>query len=106
VFKAVSFKVTWTDVNLILAELRDDPPDALNAPLLSALLAASTRLDLDAARLVGGRYEQTTDLRLPEKHAQPFREWLDRRFFCFSLTRGSDQARAVGCSGPTSIRLT
>jgi hypothetical protein len=78
VFKAVSFKVTWTDVNLILAELRDDLPDALNAPLLSALLAASTRLDLDAARLVGGRYEQTTDLRLPEKHAQPFREWLDR----------------------------
>jgi hypothetical protein len=81
VFKAVSFKVTWADVNLILAELRDDPPDALNAPLLSALLAASTRLDLDAARLIGGSYEQTTDLQLPEKHAQPFREWLDRATF-------------------------
>lgn len=77
-FQAVSFKVTRTDVNLILAELRDDVPDALNAPLMSALLAASKRLDRDAALLADTRYEQTTDLWLPEKHAQPFREWLDR----------------------------
>jgi hypothetical protein len=84
--------VTRNDVNHILAELADyRPSDVLYAALLTGLLDAEARLDTDASRLDTG-HEQTTDLLLPEEHAQPFREWLER-----AVMRGSsagDHAKA------------
>jgi hypothetical protein len=72
------FYVTRKDVDLVLAELRNQrPTDVHYAALLAALLDAAARLATDASRLDTG-HEQMTDLPppLPEEHAQPFREWL------------------------------
>ena len=86
------FYVTRKDVNRILVELTDyRPSDVSYAALCAALLDAAARLDTDASRLDTG-HEQTTDLLLPEEHAQPFREWLER-----AVMRGSsagDHAKA------------
>jgi hypothetical protein len=72
------FYVTQKDVDLALAELRDQrPTDVLYAALLAALYHAAVRLDTNASRLDTG-YEQRADLLLPEEHAQPFRDWLQR----------------------------
>jgi hypothetical protein len=78
------FAVTRKDVDLILAELHDDQPEALKTPLLRALLAAAMSFDSDARPLDTGP-QSTTDLRLPEKHAQAFQEWLER-----AVMRGCD----------------
>jgi hypothetical protein len=72
------FDVTRNDVNRILVELMDyRPSDVLFTAFLAALLEAAARLDTDASRLDTG-HEQTTDLVLPEEHAQSFREWIER----------------------------
>ena len=72
------FAVSRKDVDLVLAELRTQrPTDVLYAAFLAALHDAAARLDTDASRLDTG-HEQMTDLLLPEEHAQPFREWLQR----------------------------
>ena len=90
--RTARFDVTRKDVNRILAELSDYRPSEVSyAALLAALLDAAARLDTDASRLDTG-HEQTTDLLLPEEHAPPFREWLER-----AVMRGSsagDHAKA------------
>lgn len=40
------FEVSREDVDVLLAELRNDHPEALYAPLLEALLAAAATLDV------------------------------------------------------------
>jgi len=108
------FDVTRTDVDLILAELHHDHPDGLNAPLLGALLAAVTSLDSGARRLGTGN-EPTTDLLLPEKHAQAFREWLERavarrrsaadhaKAQAFARVHGSERWRVTAMRGQVPV---
>jgi hypothetical protein len=68
----VRFLVSRRDVYLLLAELRDHlpKPNTLYAALLEQLLGAAAFLDTGSA--------DKTDLELPEKDAQAFREWLKR----------------------------
>jgi hypothetical protein len=108
------FDVTRTDVDLILAELHHDPPDGLNAPLLGALLAAVTSFDSGTGRL-GTCHEPTTDLLLPEKHAQAFREWLERAVMrrrdtgdhakaqVFARVHGSERWRVTAVRGQVPV---
>jgi hypothetical protein len=53
-------------VNLILAELADNPHPLLYAPLLEALLAAAAAIDSDASQHNTG-HPQTTVLPLTER---------------------------------------
>jgi hypothetical protein len=62
-------------VNLILAELADNPHPLLYAPLLEALLAAAAAIDSDASQHNTG-HPQTTVLPLTEKNVPVFRRWL------------------------------
>jgi hypothetical protein len=76
----VNFVVSRSDVNLMLAELRDHHPEALSAlwtPLLEALVAASAALDTDASRLDTG-HRQTTGLHVPAEHVELFQQWLEQ----------------------------
>ena len=69
------FHVTRQDVNLILAELADQPQAVLYAPLLEALLAAAVTLETHASRLDTG-HAQTAELPLAKAHAPRFGRWL------------------------------
>jgi hypothetical protein len=66
------FQVTRKDVNLILAELADNPQPLLHAPLLEALLAAAAAIDSDSSPHNTG-HPQTTALPLTEKNVPLFR---------------------------------
>jgi hypothetical protein len=88
------FAVSRKDVDLVLAELRNQrPTDVLHAALLAAMHDAAVRLDTDASRLNTG-HEQMTDLLLPEEHAQPFREWLQRAVMRWSSADDHAKAQA------------
>jgi hypothetical protein len=68
------FYVTRKDVDLVLAELRNQrPTDVHYAALLAALLDAAARLATDASRLDTG-HEQMTDLppHCPRSTPSPF----------------------------------
>jgi hypothetical protein len=88
------FAVSRKDVDLVLAELRNQrPTDVQYAALLAALQDVAVRLDTDASRLDTG-HEQMTDLLLPEEHAQPFREWLQRTVMRWSSAGDHAKAQA------------
>jgi hypothetical protein len=90
----VRFAVSRKDVDLVLAELRNQlPADALYGALMAAVLDAAVRLDTEASRL-DTSHEQTTELRLPEEHAQPFREWLQRAVVRWSAAGDHAKAQA------------
>jgi Natural resistance-associated macrophage protein len=63
------------------------------AALLAAMHDAAVRLDTDASRLNTG-HEEMTDLLLPEEHAQPFREWLQRAVMRWSSAGDHAKAQA------------
>jgi hypothetical protein len=90
----VRFAVSRDDMDLVLAELRNQrPTDVLYAALLAALHDAAVRLDTDASRLDTG-HEQMTELLLPGEHAQPFREWLQRTVMRWSSAGDHAKAQA------------
>jgi hypothetical protein len=89
------FAISRKDVELVLAELRNQlPADVLYAALMAAVLDAAARLDTEASRL-DTSHEQTTELRLPEEHAQPFREWLQRAVMRWSSVGDHAKAQAL-----------
>jgi hypothetical protein len=71
------FAVSREDVSLLLAELGNDHPEALYAPLLQTLLAAAATLDARAAER-NARQPRTTNLLIAGEHVEAFREWLTR----------------------------
>jgi hypothetical protein len=85
------FVVSRTDVTLLLAELRDQPPDAFHGPLLEGLLSAAQTLEAGAPSQ--GATLTTTRLGLPAEHADPFRIWLARA--TVRADRGGDKGKAV-----------
>jgi hypothetical protein len=86
--------VSREDVNLILAELADQPQAVLYAPLLEALLSAAASLDTDASRLDTG-HEQTTKLPLAQEHAPRFRRWLQDAALRARVAGHEEKARAL-----------
>jgi hypothetical protein len=78
--------VSRTDVSLLLAELREQPDDALYAPLLEALLVVARTLEARAP-------STTTYLDLPGEHAEPFRAWLTQA--ALRASRSGDHAKAA-----------
>jgi hypothetical protein len=85
------FVVSRTDVSLLLAELRDQPHEALYALLLEALLAAAQTLEASAPSQ--GASPTTTRLGLPAEHADPFRIWLARA--TLRASRSGDHGKAA-----------
>ena len=85
--------VSRTDVNLLLAELRDNPQNPIYAPLLAALLAAAHTLDSTAPSQSAS--PTTTDLGIPAEYADQFRTWLAHRAVRASSTGDQGNAAAL-----------
>jgi hypothetical protein len=92
---APRFSVTRLDVNLILAELADQPQAVLYGPLVEALLAAAATLETHASRLDTG-HRQETELPLGGEHAPRFRRWLEDAAMRARVLGHDEKARALG----------
>jgi hypothetical protein len=85
------FSVSRTDVSLLLAELRDQPPEPFHSPLLEGLLPAAQTLEAYASSQ--GASPTTTPLGLPAEHAEPFKFWLFRA--AVQASRAGDHPKAA-----------
>jgi hypothetical protein len=93
VAEAPHFYVSRKDVHLLLAEIADQPQAVLYTPLLQALLAAETALEI--TRTGDGRDTETTELPLVYTYALHFRRWLQDAALRARVAGLEERARAL-----------